>query len=176
MFHGEERWRSEGVQVGGLQSARGIWGSWFDKDFDPEGPAGPTAFWKLTDDLPPTTDPRNGHGFHAPSHSHPILVNSVQEHHNAEQTLGSAAAVGLFGAAASTDASTDGGDDSSARVSDEFSTVLKSVSRLDKVIWGGMHFERDMKCSRYAGCANYGCYLGHAYHGNAPEWRERRRR
>jgi hypothetical protein len=24
-------------------------GSWFDKDFDAHGPAGPTAFWKLCD-------------------------------------------------------------------------------------------------------------------------------
>jgi hypothetical protein len=22
---------------------------WFDKDFDPSGPAGPTAFWKISD-------------------------------------------------------------------------------------------------------------------------------
>lgn len=31
IFHGEERWRSEGIQVGGLQSARGVLGNWFDK-------------------------------------------------------------------------------------------------------------------------------------------------
>lgn len=31
IFHGEERWRSEGVQVGGLKSARGVLGNWFDK-------------------------------------------------------------------------------------------------------------------------------------------------
>jgi hypothetical protein len=31
IFHGEERWRSEGIQIGGLKSARGILGSWFDK-------------------------------------------------------------------------------------------------------------------------------------------------
>src|SRR6266536_1011098 len=31
IYHGEERWRSEGVQVGGLRSARGILGTWFDK-------------------------------------------------------------------------------------------------------------------------------------------------
>jgi hypothetical protein len=24
-------------------------GTWFDKDFDPHGPAGPTAFWKISD-------------------------------------------------------------------------------------------------------------------------------
>ena len=49
MFNGEERWRSEGVQIGGLKSARGILGNWFNKDFDPHGPAGPTGFWKLGD-------------------------------------------------------------------------------------------------------------------------------
>jgi hypothetical protein len=49
IFHGEERWRSEGVQIGGLKSARGILGNWFDKDFDVHGPAGPTAFWKISD-------------------------------------------------------------------------------------------------------------------------------
>jgi hypothetical protein len=24
-------------------------GTWFDKDYDPHGPAGPTAFWKISD-------------------------------------------------------------------------------------------------------------------------------
>lgn len=46
---GEERWRSEGVQVGGLRSMRGVVGTWFDKDYEPHGPAGPTAFWKICD-------------------------------------------------------------------------------------------------------------------------------
>ena len=31
IFHGEERWRSEGIQVGGLRSARGVLGNWFDR-------------------------------------------------------------------------------------------------------------------------------------------------
>ena len=44
---GEERWRSDGVQVGGLRARRGVVGTWFDKDFDAHGPAGPTAFWKV---------------------------------------------------------------------------------------------------------------------------------
>nr|OQO25154.1 hypothetical protein B0A51_09221 [Rachicladosporium sp. CCFEE 5018] len=48
---GTERWRSEGIQVGGLRSARGVLGNWFDKDYDMHGPAGPTAFWKESDDL-----------------------------------------------------------------------------------------------------------------------------
>jgi len=51
IFHGEERWRSEGIQVGGIKSARGVLGNWFDKDYDLHGPAGPTSFWKLTDEI-----------------------------------------------------------------------------------------------------------------------------
>ncbi|EEU40885.1 uncharacterized protein NECHADRAFT_58210 [Fusarium vanettenii 77-13-4] len=47
IFHGVERWRSEGVQIGGVRSARGIVGNWFDRDYDGHGPAGPTAFWKV---------------------------------------------------------------------------------------------------------------------------------
>ncbi|RDA86120.1 hypothetical protein CP532_1147 [Ophiocordyceps camponoti-leonardi (nom. inval.)] len=49
VVHGEERWRSEGVQLGGVRSARGVVGNWFDSNYDDEGPAGPTAFWKATD-------------------------------------------------------------------------------------------------------------------------------
>ncbi|KAF2260667.1 hypothetical protein CC78DRAFT_536252 [Lojkania enalia] len=48
-YGGEERWASEGVQVGGANSKRGVIGTWFDKDHDPHGPAGPTAFWKVSD-------------------------------------------------------------------------------------------------------------------------------
>ena len=57
VFDGDERWKSEGIQVGGVGSARGVLGTWFDKSYDGEGPAGPTAFWKLSsdefDDEPP---------------------------------------------------------------------------------------------------------------------------
>lgn len=49
IYDGVERWRSESVQVGGVKSAKGVLGHWFDKDFDPHGPAGPTAFWKISD-------------------------------------------------------------------------------------------------------------------------------
>ncbi|KAI1207948.1 uncharacterized protein F4807DRAFT_160003 [Annulohypoxylon truncatum] len=49
VFSGVERWRSESVQIGGVKSAKGVLGHWFDKDFDPRGPAGPTAFWKVSD-------------------------------------------------------------------------------------------------------------------------------
>ncbi|KKY28417.1 putative f-box domain-containing protein [Phaeomoniella chlamydospora] len=51
ILHGEERWRSEGIQIGGPRSARGILGNWFDKDYDRHGPAGPTCFWKISDDI-----------------------------------------------------------------------------------------------------------------------------
>ncbi|KAK6541341.1 hypothetical protein TWF694_007155 [Orbilia ellipsospora] len=54
IFQGEERWRSEGIQVGGLCSGRGVLGTWFDKDFDPHGPAGPTAFWKTSNNVDPS--------------------------------------------------------------------------------------------------------------------------
>ncbi|KAI1324165.1 hypothetical protein F5Y16DRAFT_381743 [Xylariaceae sp. FL0255] len=47
IFGGVERWRSESVQVGGVGSAKGVLGHWFDKNYDPRGPAGPTAFWKV---------------------------------------------------------------------------------------------------------------------------------
>jgi len=49
IYFGEERWRSEGIQVGGVGSARGVFGHWFDKDFSQHGPAGPTALWKIND-------------------------------------------------------------------------------------------------------------------------------
>ncbi|KAK7420852.1 hypothetical protein QQZ08_010181 [Neonectria magnoliae] len=48
IFNGQERWRSEGVQLGGVRSSRGVVGNWFDRDYDVHGPAGPTAFWKAS--------------------------------------------------------------------------------------------------------------------------------
>ncbi|KAI1393941.1 uncharacterized protein F4822DRAFT_30698 [Hypoxylon trugodes] len=51
IFSGEERWRSESVQIGGVRSAKGVLGNWFDKDFDHRGPAGPTAFWKVPEGI-----------------------------------------------------------------------------------------------------------------------------
>lgn len=60
----EERWGSEGIQVGGIQSKRGVLGVWFDRyvlfrsmvskltssrHHRETGPVGPTAFWKLSD-------------------------------------------------------------------------------------------------------------------------------
>ncbi|KAH7035424.1 uncharacterized protein B0I36DRAFT_92437 [Microdochium trichocladiopsis] len=49
IFGGIERWKSESVQVGGVKSSRGVLGNWFDRDYDPRGPVGPTAFWKISD-------------------------------------------------------------------------------------------------------------------------------
>lgn len=31
IFNGQERWRSEGIQVGGVRSARGVIGNWFER-------------------------------------------------------------------------------------------------------------------------------------------------
>ncbi|KAK3944895.1 hypothetical protein QBC46DRAFT_350253 [Diplogelasinospora grovesii] len=56
IFSGEERWRSEGIQLGGVRSSRGVVGNWFDKDYDPQGPVGPTAFWKVSDREPNSDD------------------------------------------------------------------------------------------------------------------------
>lgn len=66
VFHGEPRWKSEGVQIGGFKSARGILGNWFDKDFDAHGPAGPTGFWKISENcerFPGVKDPFSDGGF-----------------------------------------------------------------------------------------------------------------
>lgn len=58
VFQGEERWKSEGIQVGGPGSARGVIGNWFDKNYDAHGPAGPTQFWKWSEDATETRVPR----------------------------------------------------------------------------------------------------------------------
>ncbi|KAI6785446.1 uncharacterized protein J7T54_007088 [Emericellopsis cladophorae] len=60
VFDGQERWASEGVQVAGPKSARGVLGTWFDRDHDPHGPAGPTAFWKARDQEDPRRALREG--------------------------------------------------------------------------------------------------------------------
>jgi len=51
VYFGEERWKSESIQIGGIGSARGTLGHWFDKNLDPQGPAGPTAFWKVSNEI-----------------------------------------------------------------------------------------------------------------------------
>ncbi|KAF3767722.1 hypothetical protein M406DRAFT_328781 [Cryphonectria parasitica EP155] len=50
IFDGESRWRSEGIQLGGMKSSKVI-GTWFDANYDPSGPCGPSAFWKIGDRL-----------------------------------------------------------------------------------------------------------------------------
>lgn len=40
IFHGQERWRSEGVQIGGVNSARGVLGNWFER-YSPPFPSHP---------------------------------------------------------------------------------------------------------------------------------------
>ncbi|KAM7195669.1 hypothetical protein V8F20_007413 [Naviculisporaceae sp. PSN 640] len=52
IFSGEERWKSEGIQIGGMKSGRGVVGNWFERNYDPHGPCGPTAFWKISDKIP----------------------------------------------------------------------------------------------------------------------------
>ena len=68
----EERWRSEAIQVGGIRSARGGLGFWFDRyvtqlcfaqgnacqhtnrlrsEYDDTRSVGPTAFWKMSDEV-----------------------------------------------------------------------------------------------------------------------------
>ncbi|KAL9086139.1 MAG: hypothetical protein Q9159_004319 [Coniocarpon cinnabarinum] len=127
VFHGEERWRSEGVQIGGVNSARGVWGSWFDKDFDPEGPAGPTAFWKLTDELPPN-DPENSEEYSwgtAHYHSQPLFVNNGMPNNRNPQRRH--AGVGVFGAAATPDDDDD--DDEPARAENELAAEHSAQPR-----------------------------------------------
>lgn len=58
VFHGEERWKSEGIQVGGPGAARGVIGNWGDKDHAQLGPAGPTAYWKWSDSIDERRIPR----------------------------------------------------------------------------------------------------------------------
>lgn len=48
-YSGQERWKTDGIQVGGVRSARGVLGFWFDSEFDRHGPVGPTATWKASD-------------------------------------------------------------------------------------------------------------------------------
>ncbi|KUI68488.1 hypothetical protein VM1G_03941 [Cytospora mali] len=57
LFSGQARWRSEGIQLGGIRSCKVV-GNWFDKDYDPSGPCGPTAFWKVGDRHPSSNDKR----------------------------------------------------------------------------------------------------------------------
>ncbi|KAK7218511.1 hypothetical protein V2G26_006514 [Clonostachys chloroleuca] len=76
-FDGQERWRSEGVQIGGVQSARGVVGTWFDSDYDIHGPVGPTAFWKAAD----CKNPRGGAAEGRERHDHAARVAGGRYRH-----------------------------------------------------------------------------------------------
>ncbi|KAI1482615.1 hypothetical protein F4774DRAFT_370178 [Daldinia eschscholtzii] len=98
IFNGVERWRSESVQVGGVKSSKGVLGNWFDKDFDPRGPAGPSAFWKISDSyvaeyseilqkyLPSVVEP-SGHGHGGEDALDPLSNGSEDEEEEDEPGL-----------------------------------------------------------------------------------------
>ena len=44
-IYSEERWRSEGIQVGGVQAARGVLGYWFDTYVCPSTTLLPAPFF-----------------------------------------------------------------------------------------------------------------------------------
>ncbi|KAJ0115298.1 f-box domain-containing protein [Diaporthe amygdali] len=72
IFNGQERWRSESIQVGGLRSSKVV-GNWFDKDYDPSGPVGPTAFWKISDRQPGSRDD------HITEHDYRAIIDGLEE-------------------------------------------------------------------------------------------------
>ncbi|KAL1879713.1 hypothetical protein Daus18300_001550 [Diaporthe australafricana] len=72
IFNGQERWRSEGIQIGGLRSSKVV-GNWFDKDYDPSGPVGPTAFWKISDRQPGSCDD------HVTEHDYRAIIDGLEE-------------------------------------------------------------------------------------------------
>ncbi|CAN8102141.1 unnamed protein product [Discula destructiva] len=80
IFQGSERWRSESVQVGGIRSSKVI-GNWFDKDYHPTGPCGPTAFWKIGDRHPSTADNQ------ITAHDYLAILDGCQEDGAAEERL-----------------------------------------------------------------------------------------
>ncbi|KAH6889327.1 hypothetical protein B0T10DRAFT_487770 [Thelonectria olida] len=45
---GQVRWRSEGIQVGGVRSARGVVGTWFPSNYEIRDPCGPMLYWKIS--------------------------------------------------------------------------------------------------------------------------------
>lgn len=38
IIEGQDRWRSESIQLGGVKSGRGVIGNWFDANYEPQGP------------------------------------------------------------------------------------------------------------------------------------------
>lgn len=45
-YNGAERWRLEGVQVGGIGGRRGVTGLWQEAEPQEHSPSGPFYFWK----------------------------------------------------------------------------------------------------------------------------------
>jgi len=45
---GNDRWSSEGIQVGGVRSKWGVLGVWTDVNHEVEGPVGPFYFYKTS--------------------------------------------------------------------------------------------------------------------------------
>ncbi|TAQ89831.1 hypothetical protein B7494_g1845 [Chlorociboria aeruginascens] len=56
IIQGVEQWKSESIQIGGINSGRGALGNWFDKDMGVQGPVGPTAFWKVSNEVDDSDD------------------------------------------------------------------------------------------------------------------------
>ncbi|CZS93906.1 uncharacterized protein RAG0_03960 [Rhynchosporium agropyri] len=51
IFDGQWRLRSEGIQIGGIQSARGVLGHWFIKERNQHSGVGPITFYKVSDQI-----------------------------------------------------------------------------------------------------------------------------
>ncbi|KAL2120444.1 hypothetical protein VTJ04DRAFT_4471 [Mycothermus thermophilus] len=47
-----ERWGTDGVQFGGIRSARGVWGMWFNVRASKAELCGPAAYWKISNRVP----------------------------------------------------------------------------------------------------------------------------
>ena len=67
------------MQIGGPRSARGILGNWFDKDYDAAGPAGPTCFWKVSDDVLADRPAPGAAGFHLGHNVHATVATDGDE-------------------------------------------------------------------------------------------------
>ncbi|KJR83446.1 f-box domain protein, cyclin-like protein [Sporothrix schenckii 1099-18] len=102
-FDGHPRWRSEGIQVGGRRSGRGVLGNWFDAGFDRRGPCGPTAFWKVhakkVEPLPASPPGFNGFPFGGTVPSFMYLLHSTNALNSAtwSRPAGQGAAAGTSG-------------------------------------------------------------------------------
>ncbi|PSS21933.1 hypothetical protein M430DRAFT_136661 [Amorphotheca resinae ATCC 22711] len=80
VYVGETRWSSEGVQVGGVRSSRGVLGFWSDIRRNREGPAGPTAFWKVSNEF--SEELSKDHHLHLHQHQHQHYLHHQHHHHH----------------------------------------------------------------------------------------------